>query len=242
MSTLISLLVVGAIAFVVVKSIKSKSIGETTESIIKNLNKKFNKLVSKISPRTVDTIKAELLEVLDEYKVAKTNEFIEGKQLINSNIKMIESSSAINIVTKDSLKSKLKAEIATNPGSNLSAQYLYQINKLNEANDELSKLKVTMKEKDTEIDNQINLFGSKLAIKRSEVISLICNNVINNTSTVDLTLNDLMIEFKSVVDKKNIETEVKSKINNVDTNNDQVDLDTYKEKVKVLTTDMIDSL
>ena len=230
------------LAFCLLSSSKTTSIKKLKES---DLVKKFNKTLKKMTERNIDTIKEELLDILEEYRNRKCDSFIESKKLLNDSFSMVRSQMLEIDIQISNLKRKIET-IKDNINKGLASEeeqksgtiYLMEYEKLKRLRDSLVKSESILKDKLNTINHNIDTFNHKYSIKKSEIIVMIANAAaVRNVSGVDIKLNDLVSEFESKVKEEEIKLEVREKIFGSNTEK-EIDLDIsgnyeeYLEKLK----------
>lgn len=167
----------------------------------KKIVDKFNKLIRSLSPRNIETVKKDLLECLEQYKVVKRQQFIEARSLITesiSNIKTEIESISRTIGEKSLALKNNKANISEYDG----AKGLYEIDLYKQMKDKLSASIDILDKKLSELDQKIVSFDTQLQLKRTQIITMISSSLaIDNCSSIDLKLDSLETEFKSEVNK-----------------------------------------
>lgn len=209
-----------------------------------DLVKKFNKIVKNLTDRNLMTVKTELLDILEEYREIKCNEFIESKVLLENSINSLESQLTVLKERECELLNSIsiiKNEIDNNTCSSDSldfgSRFMYELEKLQETKKSLEDSIINIKQKISIIDNNVNLFNHKYVLKKSEITLMIANAIsINNVSDVDLKLNDLVLEFKEKAREGEIKKDITEKVYNgtssLNKRDEGFDKDTYIEKLK----------
>lgn len=230
------------LVFCILYNSKTTSIKKLKEN---DLVKKFNKTLKKMTERNIDTIKEELLDILEEYRNRKCDSFIESKKLLNDSFSMIRSQMLEIDIQISNLKRKIKT-IKDNINKGLASEeeqksgtiYFMEYEKLKHLRDSLVKSESILEDKLNTINHNIDTFNHKYSIKKSEIIVMIANaTAVRNVSGVDIKLNDLVSEFESKVKEEEIKLEVREKIFGSNTEK-EIDLDIsgnyeeYLEKLK----------
>lgn len=209
-----------------VYSIRRKITHKFTES---DLVKKFNRVAKKITKRNLDIVRDELLEILEEYKFVKSESFIESKTLlerckdtISLQIASVGEQEKELISKIRSLKSK-KSLGNNSEDEKTGALYVAELEKLSLVKQQLSDSLNSVLNKILQLDSNINSFHYKFALKKSEIVIMIANAfTINNVSSIDIEINDLVTEFNTKAKESEIRQEVTGKIYGV---KDQNELD-----------------
>jgi len=207
---------------------RSKSKETETKTVVfdeKKIVDKFNKLIRSLSPRNIETVKKDLLECLEQYKVVKRQQFIEARSLITesiSNIKTEIESISRTIGEKNLALKSNKANISEYDG----AKGLYEIDLYNQMKDKLSTSIDTLDKKLSELDQKIVSFDTQLQLKRTQIITMISSSLaVDNCSSIDLKLDSLETEFKSEVNKIEQTRIVDEKMGNVKKDSDILTFD-----------------
>lgn len=196
----------------------------------KKIVEKFNKLIRRIGPRNLETIKKELLECLDEYRALKRQQFIDARTLLTSSIDSIESEirKVDKTISDKSNYIKLhKTELSDYEGAKLCYEkdlYKQMVEKLNASKDKMySQL--------SELDKKVMSFDTQLQLKRTQVITMINESfIVDNYSAVDLKLDSLEKEFKGEVNKLKQTEIVDEKMRNIKKEEELAfDVDHYTE-------------
>lgn len=180
------------------------------------LVKKFNRVVKRITERNLDTIKEELLDILDEYKFVKGESFIESKTLLEKCKDTIDLQIASVCKQENELVSKIRSLKEAGDGledERTGALYVAELEKLNSVKQKLSESLNSITDKIRQLDSNINSFNHRFAIKKSEIIIMIANAAtVNNVSSIDIQLNDLVTEFNTKAKESEIRQDVTEKI------------------------------
>ena len=158
---LISCLVIAAVAIIAYRIITSKDSDTITLSESKII-KKFNRLVRSINERNINTVKDELLDVIDEYKAVKVNQFIDSKNQISSSMRIINEEIENSKVSRNNVKkqiTKLKSE--SNPDVAVGASLVYQYERVGEMINRMNEIKKNLDEKEAHLDREIESFNAK---------------------------------------------------------------------------------
>ena len=201
------------------KSVKKKVATKLCES---DLVKKFNRAVKKLTSRNLDTVKEELLEILEEYRQVKCESFIESKTLLNNsldslNVQMsrIKEQDSIFVSKIKEIKSKKNL---TPEDEKIGAMYVSELEKLRAVYSNIEKSKAKVEDNIRIVNSSINMFNHKYELKKSEIIVMIANaTTVKNVTSIDIKLSDLVTEFNTKVRESEIRTEVTDKIYNVGT-------------------------
>ena len=227
MFTLIYLSIVALIAFYVCyfvycKLVKSSVTAKLSES---DLVKKFNKAVKRLTSRNLETVKEDLLSILDEYRYIKCESFIESKTLLSNSLDSLniqisrikeQEQTFVNKIKNIKSKSNLTAE-----DEKLGALFVSELEKLRIVYSNIEKAKLKVEENIRIVNSSVNLFNHKYELKKSEIIIMIANaTTVKNVTSVDIKLSDLVTEFNTKARENEIRTEVTSTIYNVDSDKD----------------------
>lgn len=233
MFILISTLIIAAVAIlayrIVINSNNSNEITLSESKIVK----KFNRLVRSINERNINTVKDELLEVIEEYKAVKVNQFIESKNQISSSKRIINEEIENSELSRANVKKQIaKLKTSENPDVANGASLVYQYERISEMINRMEEIKTNLEEKDAHLEREIESFNAKYAMKKAEVSMMIAEAIsIKNVSKIDLRLNDLVTEFKNKAEEQENANYVKSKVYNLENEaSEPVDIEAYKEK------------
>lgn len=201
------------------KSLKKKISTKLCES---DLVKKFNRAVKKLTYRNLETVKEELLDILEEYRYVKCESFIESKTLLNNSldsltVQMMKIKEQDSIFVNKIKEIKSKKSL-TSEDEKIGAMYVSELEKLRAVYSNIGKSKSKVEDNIRIIDSSINMFNHKYELKKSEIIVMIANaTTVKNVTSIDIKLSDLVTEFNTKVRESEIRTEVTDKIYNVDT-------------------------
>lgn len=204
---------------------------------INHIKKRFKKLLKSAKNRNIDDVREDLLDTLVDYKQVKTEEFINAKNLLDKSSQEINRT--INNITlqKASCDKEIsqlrtqyemdKSEITLQKGI-LKASAIDKYNKTLESLAESQKM---VKEKLEKLNGEIDLFSSKYELKRAEISLMLVSNLVDlNFSTIDLSLDDLVVEYQDRQNELKNAREINAKINNVSEQEETVeDKEKYKE-------------
>lgn len=199
------------------KSVKSKVATKLCES---DLVKKFNRAVKKLTSRNLDSVKEELLEILEEYRHVKCESFIESKTLLNNSLDSLKVQMS-RIKDQDSIfVSKIKEikskKNLTSEDEKIGAMYVSELEKLRAVYSNIEKSKAKVEDNIRIVNSSINMFNHKYELKKSEIVVMIANAAtVKNVTSIDIKLSDLVTEFNTKVRESEIRTEVTDKIYNV---------------------------
>lgn len=239
---LCTVMLIGYLAHCVVFNLRTVSIKSLKES---DLVKKFNKTLKKLTERNIDTVKEELLSILNEYRNRKCQSFIESKKLLEDSSCMVRSQ-IVEIDTQiynlkrniKTIKSNIEKGLASEEEQKSGTIYLMEYEKTVKMRESLEKSESILKEKLSALDYSIETFNHRYSLKKSEITVMIANAAaIKNVSSVDIKLNDLVSEFESKVREEEIKLEVTEKIFGSNTEK-EIDLEvsdnyeTYLKKLK----------
>ena len=196
---------------------------------------KFNKLVNSITERNIDTVKQELLEVLDEYQALKTEHFQKTNAELSKAINRIEEqilsiNTSINGFNRKALEIK-----AYNGDPKEGAMFLYQVDRFTEVKNKLSDKMRDLTNKKSKLIETTSMFNSNIALKRAEISIMIADSTgIDSGSNIDLKLDKLVIEFKDKVAEQEAYKEINDTIHS---KNESIEFDqeAYIEKFNKLT-------
>ena len=237
---LCTVMLIGYLAHCIVFNLKTTSVKNLKDS---DLVKKFNKTLKKLTERNIDTVKEELLDILNEYRNRKCQSFIESKKLLEDSSCMVRSQ-IVEIDTQiynlkrniKTIKSNIEKGLATEEEQKSGTIYLMEYEKTVKMKESLEKSKSILKEKLSALDYSIETFNHRYSLKKSEITVMIANAAaIKNVSGIDIKLNDLVSEFESKVREEEIKLEVTEKIFG---NKEKIDLEvsdnyeTYLKKLK----------
>lgn len=229
---LMIMLYIGYCAYV--WSVKRKLTSKLQES---DLVKKFNQAVKKITDRNLEIIKEELLNILEEYRSIKCENFIETKNLLEKCKDSVKSQVILLLKQESELYDKVKSISVEAKAGKLSpedekygALQLAELEKLREVKQRLLNSANSISDKISQVDSTINLFNYKYELKKSEIIIMIANAAtIKNNISIDLKLNDLVTEFRTKARENEIRTEVTEKIYGTSPSPEKNTIDNYNE-------------
>lgn len=230
---LISCLVIAAVAIIAYRLITSENETDKVSLSESKIIKKFNRLVRSINERNINTVKDELLDVIEEYKAVKVNQFIDSKNQISSSMRIIDEEIENSKTSRNNVKkqiTKLKSE--SNPDVAVGASLVYQYERVGEMINRMNEIKKNLDEKEAHLDREIESFNAKYAMKKAEISMMIAEAIsIKNVSNIDLRLNDLVTEFKTKAEEQENANYVKSKVYNIENDGSEpIDVDAYKDK------------
>lgn len=204
---------------------------------INYIKKRFRKLLKLSKNRNIDDVREDIYDTLLYYKQIKTKEYITTKTSLEKSLRDV-SSSLDSIYTKKTAQHahvrklkdtylKLKDENLLNQGVN-ETMILDKYIKIYES---LQKAKCSINDKLDKLDSDINLFSSKYELKKAEINLILTNNLVDvNLSTVDINLDDLIVEYQDKsLEMKNTK-EITNKINSIDLKEDVIDVEKMKER------------
>ena len=233
MFILISVIVIAVVAILIYRTaISSNNSNEISLSESK-IVKKFNRLVRSINERNINTVKDELLEVIEEYKAVKVNQFIDSKNQIASSKRIINEEIANSELSRANVKKQiLKLKNAANPDIASGASLVYQYERISDMINRMEEIKTSLEEKDAHLEQEIESFNAKYAMKKAEVSMMIAEAIsVKNVSNIDLRLNDLVTEFKAKAEEQENANYVKNKVYHIEKDeNEPIDIDIYKNK------------
>ena len=179
--------------------------------------KKFNKLIRNLGKRNIDTVKEELLELLDQYKICKQNQFEHANiQLTRAITDIAKQIISLKNLSNEYLN-KAKEVKNNNGSSKVGARYLYHKDRMDEVIKKLEAMKVTTEGKKNTLLENIELFDSEYAIKKGEISVMIANSIEFGVGCdVDLKLNNLISEFQGMVSDQEAVKEVNEKMNHIE--------------------------
>lgn len=207
---------------------RSKSQETETKTVVfdeKKIVDKFNKLIRSLTPRNIETVKKDLLDCLQQYKIVKRQQFIDARSLITdsiSNIKAEIESISRTIGEKSLALKNNKANMSEYEG----ARGLYEIDLYKQMKNKLSASIDILDKKLSELDQKIIAFDTQLQLKRTKIITMISSSLaIDDCSSIDLKLDSLEMEFKSEVNKIEQTRIVDEKMGNVKKDSDTLTFD-----------------
>ena len=232
MFILFSVLVIAAVAILIYRTAITKNSDSITLSESK-IVKKFNRLVRSINERNISTVKDELLDVIEEYKAVKVQQFIDSKNQISSSMRIIDEEIENSKMSRANVKKqivKLKSE--ENPDVATGASLVYQYERMGEMLGRMEEIKNGLDDKNSVLEREIESFNAKYAMKKAEISMMIAEAIsIKNVSNIDLRLNDLVTEFKAKAEEQENANYVKSKVYHLENDsNEPVDVEAYKDK------------
>lgn len=214
---LCTVMLIGYLAHCIVFNLKTTSVKNLKDL---DLVKKFNKTLKKLTERNIDTVKEELLDILNEYRNRKCQSFIESKKLLEDSSCMVRSQ-IVEIDTQiynlkrniKTIKSNIEKGLATEEEQKSGTIYLMEYEKTVKMRESLEKSELILKEKLSALDYSIETFNHKYSLKKSEITVMIANaTAVKNVNGIDIKLNDLVSEFESKVREEEIKQEVTGKI------------------------------
>lgn len=233
MFILLSVIVIAAVAIlayrIVVSNHNSNEISLSESKIVK----KFNRLVRSINDRNINTVKDDLLDVIEEYKAVKVSQFIDSKNQISSSKRIIDEEIANSEASRTNVKKQIvKLKNSDNPDVANGASLVYQYERISGMLDRMQEIKAGLDEKDAHLEREIESFNAKYAMKKAEISMMIAEAIsIKNVSNIDLRLNDLVTEFKTKAEEQENANYVKNKVYHIENDeNEPVDIDAYKDK------------
>lgn len=218
-------------------TIPSSMTGKNLLDFENKIARKFNSILKTINSKNIDEVKTELLECLDEYKVHKMNHFIESEILIERALKEVRESRYDNVKTLNRLSKeihdlKCKSDL-TQEEMELGAQYTYNYDSINKCTEQLSTTEKALEDKKVKLNAKVKLFKSKYDLKRSKITLMIVNSIsINDVTSDDLKLNDLISEFDDKAMEAKVKEDVISQINGIDNHTSEFDMSEYLQKFK----------
>ena len=232
MFILFSVIGIAVIAILVYRLVSGNDSDKITLSESK-IVKKFNRLVRSINERNINTIKDELLDVIEEYKAVKVNQFIDSKNQISSSMRIINEEMETSNLSRANVKkqiAKLKQE--NNPDVAVGASLVYQYERMGDIINRMTDIKKSLEEKEAHLEREIESFNAKYAMKKAEVSMMIAEAIsIKNVSNIDLRLNDLVTEFKAKAEEQENANYVKNKVYHLESDSTEpLDVDAYKDK------------
>lgn len=227
--SVIGIAVVAIIAYRLVSGTGSDKITLSESKIVK----KFNRLVRSINERNINTVKDELLDVIEEYKAVKVNQFIDSKNQISSSMRIINEELESSNLSRANVKKQIaKLKQDENPDVAVGASLVYQYERMGEMISRMNEIKKSLEEKDAHLEREIESFNAKYAMKKAEVSMMIAEAIsIKNVSNIDLRLNDLVTEFKAKAEEQENANYVKNKVYHLENDSTEpLDVDAYKDK------------
>lgn len=204
---------------------------------IRCIKKKFKKLLKSVGKRNIDDVREDLLSTLIDYKDAKTTEFINAKNLLSKSNREIEHTITNIMAQKEISESEinlLKKHYDVNKSDIILQKGILKASAIDKYNKILLSLNDSQKnilEKLNKLNEEIELFTSKYELKRAEINLMLVGNVVDsNFSTVDLNLDDLIIEYQDKENELKNAREIRTKMNNVPEKEETIeDKEKYKE-------------
>lgn len=233
MFILISAIVIAVVAIIAYRIVVGPNNSDQISLSESKIVKKFNRLVRSINERNINTVKDELLEVIEEYKAVKVNQFIDSKNQISSSKRIINEEIANSELSRANVKKQIvKLKNTTNPDVANGASLVYQYERISDMINRMEEIKNSLEEKDAHLEREIETFNAKYAMKKAEVSMMIAQAIsIKNVSNIDLRLNDLVTEFKTKAEEQENSNYIKSKVYHLEKDSDEpVDIDAYKQK------------
>lgn len=233
MFILISTIVIAVVAIIAYRIVVGSNNSDQISLSESKIVKKFNRLVRSINERNINTVKDELLEVIEEYKAVKVNQFIDSKNQISSSKRIINEEIANSELSRANVKKQIvKLKNTTNPDVANGASLVYQYERISDMINRMEEIKNSLEEKDAHLEREIETFNAKYAMKKAEVSMMIAQAIsIKNVSNIDLRLNDLVTEFKTKAEEQENSNYIKSKVYHLEKDSDEpVDIDAYKQK------------
>jgi hypothetical protein len=233
MFILISAIVIAVVAIIAYRIVVGSNNSDQISLSESKIVKKFNRLVRSINERNINTVKDELLEVIEEYKAVKVNQFIDSKNQISSSKRIINEEIANSELSRANVKKQIvKLKNTTNPDVANGASLVYQYERISDMINRMEEIKNSLEEKDAHLEREIETFNAKYAMKKAEVSMMIAQAIsIKNVSNIDLRLNDLVTEFKTKAEEQENANYVKNKVYHLEKDSDEpVDIDAYKQK------------
>ena len=233
MFILISAIVIAVVAIIAYRIVVGSNNSDQISLSESKIVKKFNRLVRSINERNINTVKDELLEVIEEYKAVKVNQFIDSKNQISSSKRIINEEIANSELSRANVKKQIvKLKNTTNPDVANGASLVYQYERISVMINRMEEIKNSLEEKDAHLEREIETFNAKYAMKKAEVSMMIAQAIsIKNVSNIDLRLNDLVTEFKTKAEEQENSNYIKSKVYHLEKDSDEpVDIDAYKQK------------
>lgn len=233
MFILISAIVIAVVAIIAYRIVVGSNNSDQISLSESKIVKKFNRLVRSINERNINTVKDELLEVIEEYKAVKVNQFIDSKNQISSSKRIINEEIANSELSRANVKKQIvKLKNTTNPDVANGASLVYQYERISDMINRMEEIKNSLEEKDAHLEREIETFNAKYAMKKAEVSMMIAQAIsIKNVSNIDLRLNDLVTEFKTKAEEQENSNYIKSKVYHLEKDSDEpVDIDAYKQK------------
>ena len=150
--SVIGIAVVAIIAYRLVSGTGSDKITLSESKIVK----KFNRLVRSINERNINTVKDELLDVIEEYKAVKVNQFIDSKNQISSSMRIINEELESSNLSRANVKKQIaKLKQDENPDVAVGASLVYQYERMGEMISRMNEIKKSLEEKDAHLEREI---------------------------------------------------------------------------------------
>lgn len=204
---------------------------------INRIKRRFKKLLKSTKRRDINTVREDLLQTLDDYKLAKTKEFVSVKVRIEKSLREISASLSDIIAKKYSIEKAITAkrteykntgsESVLSEGALLTRTYeMY-----NNTETSLRQSQTLIQEKLDKLNQEIDLFSSKYELKKAEIGLMLANSLVDvDCSQINLELDDLVVEYKDKEEEIKITQDVTKRVNNIKTDEESVDMGVYKEK------------
>ena len=223
----ILILVAATLAIIAVACLSGKGKSQveksSTEKIASTIKNKVDRKLKEVAEgvRDLETVKEEILDELDEAKKALRNDYktyltgmITARETYEGAIRMTDQ----NIPTLKSKAKTYKSKFEQDgdvKDREFSYKYISQLLSMEKIRDD-AKEKLEKINEDIEDAKAIyDLESMKLEDKKLEILTTTCAPNISVTLST-LNLNDLTQEFKEKLNKKNIETEVQTRMSEAD--------------------------
>lgn len=178
--------------------LKSKSM--SVNSLQRKLKKLFKQFVSSPTP---ETIKNQILDLLDSYKHEKSNQFIDMISCYKKYIRDI-------ILERDNIKKELSIlsnKIKSDGRNDTILKSIYLLKNSIKSLDESEKI---VSNKLEFIEQHVSIFNTNFLAKKSQILMMLSRLTLENSiSDIDIELNQLLKDF----DDKVIEAEVTESVN-----------------------------
>lgn len=218
-----------------------------TEKLAHTLHTKFEKFIKQLNDgiRTPEEIQTEMMEAVDDFKLTKLNAIKHTVSDIVKNIDRIKDNCVKLEKQRDIAKGKMekalkeaqgpeceKKEAAKHEG----ARALRQIDMLSESIGQTEEAVAAMTKQLDRMHEFTQSFISKIEMKKTEILTMISNFIISDTSCMDIDINvdDLLTDYRMNMDAA---TEV-NKITAIEHSYTQEPIDVCPDKYLNMFTEM----
>ena len=202
---------------------KSRTEQSSTEKIATTIKNKIDRKLNEVAEgvRDLETVKDEILAELDEAKNALRNDYktyltgmITARETYEGAIRMTDQNIPTLKAKAKTYKSKFEQD-GDVKDREFSYKYISQLLSMEKIRDNANEQLVKINEDIEDAKAIYDLESMKLEDKKLEILTTTCAPNISVTLST-LNLNDLTQEFKEKLNKKNIETEVQSRMSEAD--------------------------